>query len=203
MFYVLSKPTGAGDEPLAVSTHRSEIVYEQLSTDGVSFVREVGFDEFVETMLYLGYDTELELMNFGKKVKNGEADYSERNGMVEKTQIDKEISFRGYYVDPDGQETYRSFDTEEQAYNYSIEPRYRVVRDLQGGDFGMMRYYTIEEWREQAIEWLNSDGASKETLELWLDMPANEVIQSVEEWWQLEILECRKISQNNVKNLQN
>lgn len=26
--------------------------------------------------------------------------------------------------------------------------RYRVIEDLQGGDFGMYRDYTVEQWRE-------------------------------------------------------
>lgn len=35
--------------------------------------------------------------------------------------------------------------------------RYRVVRDLQGGAFGMGRDYTATEWLEQAVSWRDSD----------------------------------------------
>lgn len=35
--------------------------------------------------------------------------------------------------------------------------KWRVVRDLQGGCFGMDRDYTLKEWREQAIEWSYAD----------------------------------------------
>lgn len=35
--------------------------------------------------------------------------------------------------------------------------KWRVVRDLQGGCFGMDRYYTLKEWREQAITWSDMD----------------------------------------------
>ena len=35
--------------------------------------------------------------------------------------------------------------------------KYRVIRDLQGGEFGMSRDYTVEEWVEQAIDWHDSD----------------------------------------------
>lgn len=35
--------------------------------------------------------------------------------------------------------------------------KYRVIRDLQGGEFGMGRDMTAEEWLEQAVEWRDSD----------------------------------------------
>ena len=35
--------------------------------------------------------------------------------------------------------------------------RYRVSEDLQGGEFGMYRDYTVEQWRNQAIEWATMD----------------------------------------------
>lgn len=35
--------------------------------------------------------------------------------------------------------------------------RYRVVADLQGGEFGMGRDFTAEEWLAQAVEWRDSD----------------------------------------------
>lgn len=35
--------------------------------------------------------------------------------------------------------------------------RYRVVRDRQGGAFGMDRDYTIDEWIQQARDWCFAD----------------------------------------------
>ena len=35
--------------------------------------------------------------------------------------------------------------------------KYRVVKDLQGGEFGMGIDMTAEEWLEQAVEWRDSD----------------------------------------------
>lgn len=35
--------------------------------------------------------------------------------------------------------------------------KYRVVRDLQGGDFGMDREYTAYEWLDQSVEWRDAD----------------------------------------------
>ena len=35
--------------------------------------------------------------------------------------------------------------------------RYIVIRDYQGGSFGMFRAYTAKEWGEQAYEWADSD----------------------------------------------
>lgn len=35
--------------------------------------------------------------------------------------------------------------------------RYRVVRDLQGGEFGTGRDYTLEQWCKQALEWCYID----------------------------------------------
>ena len=35
--------------------------------------------------------------------------------------------------------------------------KYRVIEDLQGGDFGMDRDYTAKEWLDQAVEWRDAD----------------------------------------------
>lgn len=67
--------------------------------------------------------------------------------------------------------------------------KYRVVNDLQGGEFGMGRDYTIQEWREQANEWLDMDGSEEDFMELVAD---NEVIDYIAEYWDLEFLEVSK-----------
>jgi len=38
-----------------------------------------------------------------------------------------------------------------------MEKRYRVVKDLQGGDFAMGIDQTIEEWRNNALYWAEND----------------------------------------------
>ena len=65
---------------------------------------------------------------------------------------------------------------------------YKVVRDLQGGEFGMYRIQTIEDWREQAIEWADMDEHDGIVEEL-KRLPLDEVIDYIAEFWQLEFKE--------------
>lgn len=77
--------------------------------------------------------------------------------------------------------------------------RYEVVRDLQGGSFGMDRQFTAKEWLEQAREWcsLDDDTETDNILERWgkeLDKgERNEegVIDYIAEMWQLDIREVK------------
>lgn len=72
--------------------------------------------------------------------------------------------------------------------------KYRVVKDLQGGEFGMGRDYTAEEWLEQAVEWRDSDGweddEREEYTKFWeqriKDGKEQELIDYIAETWQLE-----------------
>ena len=74
--------------------------------------------------------------------------------------------------------------------------RYRVIRDLQGGSFGMGRDYTADEWREQAYEWTESDGGfeteedSNEYKENLAKMNDEELIDYIQDLWELEMEEC-------------
>lgn len=71
------------------------------------------------------------------------------------------------------------------------EARYYVCRDLQGGDFGTDRDYTIEQWRGQALEWAYADehyGIMRELAEL----PKDQVLDYVAEFWALRFRKCRK-----------
>lgn len=75
--------------------------------------------------------------------------------------------------------------------------KYRVVRDLQGGEFGMGRDYTATEWLEQAREWCQADDNTDLDNELeriqnngnWSD---EEVINFIGEYWQLEFEQIKK-----------
>lgn len=73
--------------------------------------------------------------------------------------------------------------------------KYRVVRDYQGGEFGMGRDYTAEEWLEQMLEWRTADGLDDEDTErergYWakaIKTPYGEsmLIDYIAEIWQLE-----------------
>lgn len=69
--------------------------------------------------------------------------------------------------------------------------RYKVVRDLQGGEFGMGRDFTIEQWRKNALEWCYSDdsyGLAKELYEL----NSEDVLGYIAEVWALEFKKVRK-----------
>lgn len=69
-----------------------------------------------------------------------------------------------------------------------MEKRYRVSADLQGGDFGMGRTYTIEQWREQAIDWADMDEHDG-LIETLKALPKDEVLDEIAEFWQLEFEE--------------
>ena len=69
-----------------------------------------------------------------------------------------------------------------------MKKMYKVVRDLQGGEFGMYRIQTIEDWREQAIEWADMDEHDGVVEEL-KNLPLDEVIDYIAEFWQLEFKE--------------
>lgn len=68
--------------------------------------------------------------------------------------------------------------------------KYRVTRDLQGGDFGMYRDYTLKEWREQAIEWCEMDDnyATARALKRYEVKNCN-LIDFIAEVWGLEFSE--------------
>ena len=72
---------------------------------------------------------------------------------------------------------------------------YKVVSDLQGGDFGMGRIYTIEQWRLQAIEWADMDEHDGIVEEL-KNLPLDEVIDYIAEFWQLEFEEVDVYNHN-------
>lgn len=88
--------------------------------------------------------------------------------------------------------------------------KYRVIKDLQGGEFGMGRDYTALEWLEQATEWRDSDdswgdyGDGKDGYEdtreyfenFWKqvikDGREQELIDYISDIWQLEFEEVKE-----------
>lgn len=74
-----------------------------------------------------------------------------------------------------------------EHYNVK-QKKYKVSRDLQGGSFGMERELTVEQWREQAMEWAYMD--DNEELEKEVEeLPHEEVIGFISEIWELEFEE--------------
>lgn len=64
--------------------------------------------------------------------------------------------------------------------------KYKCVEDLQGGEFAVGNIETIEEWRQTALAWCDSDGNEGlfKTLE---SLPESEVIDFIQDMWQIVI----------------
>ena len=72
---------------------------------------------------------------------------------------------------------------------------YRVVKDLQGGDFAMGIYQSVEDWRQQALNWAFSDGNDAIYNEL-RDIDEKDVMDYIAEFWTLEFEELDVYSRN-------
>lgn len=78
--------------------------------------------------------------------------------------------------------------------------KYRVVRDYQGGSFGMDRDYTAKEWLEQMTDWQVADGQddedAKAEIAYWQNKiergKEQELIDHIAEVWQLEFEEVKE-----------
>lgn len=97
--------------------------------------------------------------------------------------------------------------------------KYVVVEDLQGGEFGMGRKYTVEEWIEQAIDWHDADEyfEDKEAEERFRkrllgdikEYGEQSVIDYIANHWQIDIQPVEtviaeikdKVSKNNIQTL--
>lgn len=66
--------------------------------------------------------------------------------------------------------------------------RYRVVKDLQGDEFGMYRDYTIEQWRQQAIAWAEMDEHDG-VVERLNKMPEEQILPYIADFWTVEFAE--------------
>lgn len=61
---------------------------------------------------------------------------------------------------------------------------YFVAEDYQHTDFGMQRNYTLQEWREQAIEWADMDEHDG-LIETLNTIDDNELLDFISEIWQI------------------
>lgn len=76
---------------------------------------------------------------------------------------------------------------------------YTNTNDLQGAGFAVGRTLTLQEWREQAIEWAEMDehfGIS-EQLET---MPEEELIDFINEYWGIEIKDTDILTKEEIIN---
>lgn len=74
--------------------------------------------------------------------------------------------------------------------------KYRVVRDLQGGEFGMDRDYTIKEWIQQARDWCWADDNDElDTVLERMDKEGesdNNILDLISDIWQIEFEEVKE-----------
>ena len=77
--------------------------------------------------------------------------------------------------------------------------RYRVIRDLQGGDFAMGSCFTLEQWYKQALYWCEADG-NDELAEFiyryYKECTDKQFLAFVGEIWALEFRKVRKDKKN-------
>lgn len=64
---------------------------------------------------------------------------------------------------------------------------YVCTKDYQGGNFGVGRVHTVEQWRNVAIIWAENDG-SDEYADYLEVLREDRVIDEIKETWQLEIV---------------
>lgn len=72
-----------------------------------------------------------------------------------------------------------------------MEKTYLCIKDLQNGDFAVGAYGDIEYWREIAMAWADSDDA-EDIFESLKNMPKEEVIEFIEDFWAIEIVVCNE-----------
>lgn len=70
---------------------------------------------------------------------------------------------------------------------------YVNVGDFQGTSFAIGRTGTIEEWREQALEWLDVDDYNEEYYNYLEHLDYDKVIDEINEMWGIEIIKCEMI----------
>lgn len=66
------------------------------------------------------------------------------------------------------------------------EDLYMCSRDYQGDDFGFYRAFTIEQWREQALEWCDTD-CNEELYKTIKNLPKKYVLDYIQDIWTIKI----------------
>lgn len=80
-----------------------------------------------------------------------------------------------------------------------MEKYYIVINDLQGGNFGMGRIYTIRGWKNQAIEWAESD-ENDLLIEELKKLPKDKIIDYISFTWEIEFKEITKKEIEDIEN---
>lgn len=76
---------------------------------------------------------------------------------------------------------------------------YMCTRDLQGGSFGVGRIETASEWKKTAMSWAWQDDNTELASELWHIKNEKEIIEFIQEIWELEIIEISNFSAELIK----
>lgn len=63
--------------------------------------------------------------------------------------------------------------------------RYKVVKDLQGGEFAMDLNFTVEQWQKQALVWCWYDD-NDELADYICHLPKDDILPLIAEIWQIE-----------------
>lgn len=83
-----------------------------------------------------------------------------------------------------------------------MEKKFMCIKDLQNGKFGVGHCMSVEEWREQAMQWAENDGDSETYYELE-KLDTSEVLDYVREIWELEIVESDDLAENILFEISN
>lgn len=67
---------------------------------------------------------------------------------------------------------------------------YVNIDDYQGTDFAIGRTGTIEQWREQALEWLDVNDFTEDYYNYLKNLEYDKVIQEINDMWQINIIKC-------------
>lgn len=66
-----------------------------------------------------------------------------------------------------------------------MKEKYYVSHDYQGGSFGQDRELTIDEWREQALDWVDMD-EYYELVEYIKSIHNEDLLDFMSEFWEIE-----------------
>lgn len=68
-----------------------------------------------------------------------------------------------------------------------MKEKFICINDLQGGEFAVGCVMTIEEWRERAMFWADSD-SNEELFRSVKKLPKKEVVDFIQDIWDLKII---------------
>ena len=194
--------------------YRYEDGWHKFRTEDKAIGYECAVDSFNEAAAKLKSRYELGEVQIIEEATGKEIPFSKviRRVDIEKIDCQHSAWFDGYRYDAkvktsvDGGKTFwycgigKEGKTLKEAREYkaAIEHtekdsniRYRVTEDLQSGEFGMYRDYTVEQWRNQAIEWATMDD-NDGLVETLCRLEQHEVMTYIAELWGLKFRKVRK-----------